>query len=67
MHLFADLVDPLHAEISHWNWLADGRTLLTVGAELVTLTARSCVHLYLSRRMAWRNLAADVATPENTP
>ena len=30
---------PLHEEIPHWGWLADGRTLLTVGGELVTLAA----------------------------
>ena len=28
---------PLHEEIPHWGWLEDGRTLLTVGGELVTL------------------------------
>ena len=30
---------PLHEEIPYWGWLEDGRTLLTVGAELVTLAA----------------------------
>ena len=29
----------LHEEIPYWGWLADGRTLLTVGGELVTLAA----------------------------
>ena len=30
---------PLHEEIPYWGWLEDGRTLLTVGGELVTLAA----------------------------
>ena len=66
MNLLADLVAPLHEEIPHWSWLADGRTLLTVGEGLVTLAARSCVCLYLSRRLAW-NLAAEVAALDHTP
>lgn len=28
---------PLHEQIPYWGWLDDGRTLLTVGGELVTL------------------------------
>ena len=47
-------------------WLADGRTLLTVGEELVTLAARSCLRQYLSRRLAW-HLAAEVAALDDTP
>ena len=34
-----DAAAPLHEEIPYWNWLDDGRTLLTVGGELVTLAA----------------------------
>ena len=30
---------PLHEEIPYWGWLADGRTLLTVGGELVTVAS----------------------------
>ncbi len=30
---------PLHEEVPYWGWLADGRTCLTVGGELVTLAA----------------------------
>ena len=66
MDLLTDLVAPLHEEIPHWSWLADGRTLLTVGEEPVTLAARSCVRPYLSQRLAW-NLAAEVAALDATP
>ena len=52
MNLLADLVDPLHEEIPHWSWLADGRELFTMAEELVTLAAHSCVRLYLSQGLA---------------
>ena len=34
-----DRAGPLHDEIPYWGWLQDGRTLLTVGGELVTLAS----------------------------